>query len=198
MNFDIIIFATALYALTTETIEDSFILVIFQMTFGKKIVIYGLVFASVTVASILVLLVLYGIPNVESYSEYVVKGSGVFLIGLGGYWMIRFLLVRMGILEEELEESELKQRSIKKSFVLFMMVFVELLEILAILIPFVLTKHIIETSSSIVVSVGLSIVLMFVIGGRLRSKFENKLSQVKMFAGMALILSGTIIILHVK
>lgn len=198
MNFDIIIFATALYALTTETIEDSFVLIIYQMAFGKKTVIYGLVFASVTVAFILVLLVVYGIPNIEAYSEYVVKGSGIFLIGMGGYWIIRFLLVKIGTLKEESEESELKQKSITKSFVPFMMVFVELLEILAILIPFVLTNHIVETSLSVVVSVGLSIVLMFVIGGRLRSKFENKLSQVKMFAGMALILSGSIIILHMK
>lgn len=198
MNFDIIIFATALYALTTETIEDSFVLIIFQMTFGKKTIIYGLVFASIIVASILVLLVLYGIPNVGAYSKYVVKGSGMFLIGLGGYWMIRFLLVKTGIIKEESEELELKQKSIKKSFVPFMMVLGELLEILAILIPFVLTKHIIETSLSVVVSVAISLMLMFIIGGRLRSKFENKLSQVKMFAGMALILSGTIIILHVK
>lgn len=198
MNFDIIIFATALYALTTETIEDSFVLIIYQMAFGKKTVIYGLVFASVTISFILLLLVVYGIPNIEAYSEYVVKGSGIFLIGMGGYWIMRFLLVKIGTLKEESEESELKQKSITKSFVPFMMVFVELLEILAILIPFVLTNHIVETSLSVVVSVGLSIVLMFVIGGRLRSKFENKLSQVKMFAGMALILSGTIIILHIK
>ncbi|MDC8453722.1 MAG: hypothetical protein LV477_12535 [Candidatus Nitrosotalea sp.] len=198
MNFDIIIFATALYALTTETIEDSFVLIIYQITFGKKTVIYGLVFASITVASILAVLVIYGIPNIEAYSEYVVKGSGIFLIGLGGYWVIRFLLVKTGTLKEESEESELKQKSITKSFAPFMMVFVELLEILAILIPFVLTNHIIETSLSVVVSIGISVVLMFVIGGRLRSKFENKLSQVKMFAGMALILSGVIIILHVK
>jgi hypothetical protein len=198
MNFDFIIFATALYALTTETIEDSFVLIIFQLTFGRKIVIYGLISSSITVTAILVLLVIYGIPNIEAYSEYVVKGSGLFLIGLGGYWVIRFLLIKMGTLKEESEESELKQKSITKSFVPFMMVFVELLEILAILIPFILTNHIIETSLSVVVSVGISIVLMFLIGGRLRRKFENNLSQAKMFAGIALILSGTIIILHVK
>lgn len=198
MNFDIIVFATALYALTTEIIEDSFVLIIYQFTFGKKSVIYGLVFASVTVSSILVLLVLYGIPIIETYSEYVVKASGLFLIGLGGYWMIRFLFVKMNILKEESEESELKQKSVTKSLTPFIMIFVELLEILAILIPFVLTNHIIETSLSVVVSLAISIVLMFVIGGRLRSKFENKLGQVKMFAGMALVLSGSIIILHVK
>ncbi len=198
MNFDIIIFATALYALTTETIEDSFVLIIYQITFGKKVVIYGLVFASITVAFILALLVIYGIPNIEAYSEYVVKGSGIFLIGLGGYWMIRFMLVKMSILKEESEESELKQKSITNSVAPFMMVFVELLEILAILIPFVLTNHIVETSLSVVASVGVSLMLMFVIGGRLRSKFENKLSQVKMFAGMALVLSGVVIILHVR
>lgn len=198
MNFDIIIFATALYALTTEIIEDSFVLIIYQITFGKKTVIYGLVFASVTVASILVLLVLYGIPIIETYSEYVVKGGGIFLIGLGGYWMIRFLLVKMNILKEESEESELKQKSITKSITPFIMIFVELLEILAILIPFVLTKHIIETTLSVIVSVSISLILMFVIGGKLRSKFENKLSQVKMFAGMALILSGFIIIFNLR
>lgn len=195
MAFDLIIFATALYALTTETIEDTFVLIIYQITFGKKSVVYGLAAASVTVALILIVLVLYGIPNIESYSEYVVTGSGLFLIGLGGYWMIRFPLVKMGILKEE---SASGQKSVTKSFAPFMMVFVELLEILAILVPFVLTNHIIETSLSVAVSIAISLLLMFVIGGRLRRKFENKLTQVKLFAGMALILSGVVIILNLK
>ncbi|MGH9998926.1 MAG: hypothetical protein ACRD90_03570 [Nitrosopumilaceae archaeon] len=195
MGFDVIIFATALYALTTETIEDTFVLIIYQITFGKRNVIYGLIAASVTVASILIVLVLYGIPNIEPYSEYVVTGSGLFLIALGCYWMIRFPLIKMGILKEE---SDSGHKSITKSFTSFTMVFVELLEILAILVPFVLTNHIIETSLSVAVSTAISIVLMFVVGGRLRRKFENRLTQVKLFAGMALILSGIVIIFNVK
>lgn len=195
MNFDFIIFVTALYALTTEAIEDSFVLIIYQITFGKKNVIYGVVFASAAVASILVLLVLYGIPSIERYSEYVVKGSGLFLVGLGGYWMIRFLLVRSGILKEE---SELNKKSITKSFASFILVFAELLEILAILVPFIITNHVAETSISIVVSVTISMILMFAVGGRLRNKFANRLTQVKLFAGMALVLSGSVIIFNLK
>ena len=195
MNFDFVIFATVLYALTTETIEDSFVLIIYQITFGKKNVIYGVVFASAAVASILVLLVLYGIPSIERYSEYVVKGSGLFLVGLGSYWILKFLLVRSGILKEE---SELNQKSITKSFASFIMAFAELLEILAILVPFILTDHIAETSISIAVSVTISMMLMFAVGGRLRNKFANRLTQVKLFAGMALILSGSVIVFNLK
>ncbi|HEU5488868.1 MAG TPA: hypothetical protein VFV16_08610 [Candidatus Nitrosotalea sp.] len=195
MNFDFVIFATVLYALTTETIEDSFVLIIYQITFGKKNVIYGVVFASAAVASILVLLVLYGIPSIERYSEYVVKGSGLFLVGLGSYWILKFLLVRSGILKEE---SELNQKSITKSFASFIMAFAELLEILAILVPFILTDHIAETSISIAVSVTISMMLMFAVGGRLRNKFANRLTQVKLFAGMALMLSGSVIIFNLK
>lgn len=195
MNFDFVIFATVLYALTTETIEDSFVLIIYQITFGKKNVICGVVFASAAVASILVLLVLYGIPSIERYSEYVVKGSGLFLVGLGSYWILKFLLVRSGILKEE---SELNQKSITKSFASFIMVFVELLEILAILVPFILTDHISETSISVAVSVTISLILMFAVGGRLRNKFANRLTQVKLFAGMALILSGSVIVFNLK
>jgi hypothetical protein len=153
------------------------------------------VFASAAVAYILVLLVLYGIPSIERYSEYVVKGSGLFLIGLGGYWMIRFLLVRSGILKED---SELSKKSITKSFASFILVFAELLEILAILVPFILTDHIVETSISIAVSVTISMILMFAVGGRLRNKFANRLTQVKLFAGMALVLSGSVIIFNLK
>lgn len=193
MAFDFIIFATALYALTTETIEDAFILIIYQIAFGKKIVLYGLIAASVTVASILVVLVIYGIPNLELYSNYVVTGSGLFLIALGVYWIIRFFLVRRGTLKEE---SGLEQKTVTKSVASFTMVFVELLEILAISVPFILTDHIMETSISIAVSILISVILMVVVGKRLRSKFENKLTQVKLFAGVALILSGSIIIFN--
>lgn len=195
MTFDFIIFATALYALTTEIIEDSFVLVIYQVVFGKKNVFYGLLAASAAVAFILVILILYGIPIIEKYSEYVVTGSGLFLVGLGSFWIVRFWLVRLGIMKEE---SDSEQKSITKSFASFAMAFVELLEILAILVPFVLTNHIIETSLSLVVSLSISTVLMFVIGTRLRNKLSNRLTQVKLFAGMALILSGIIIISHVK
>jgi hypothetical protein len=195
VTFDIIIFATILYALTTEIIEDSFVLIICQITFGKKNVIYGLVVASITVASIMILVVFYGIPNLESYSQYVITGSGLFLIALGSFWIIKFWLVKIGTLKEE---SESVNTSISKSFASFTMVFVELLEILAILVPFILTKHVMETYLSIAVSIAISMGLMFAIGGRLRKKLENKLTQVKLFAGMALILSGVVIIFHVK
>lgn len=195
MAFDFIIFATVLYALTTEIIEDSFVLIIYQITFGKKNLFYGLLAASVTIVFILIVLVLYGIPNIEPYSEYVVTGSGLFLVGLGSFWILKFWLVRIGIMKEE---SETEQKSITKSFASFTMVFVELLEILAILVPFILTSHILETSLSIAISIAISTGLMFVVGGRLRKKLENKLTQVKLFAGMALILSGVVIILHVK
>jgi len=195
MTFDLIIFATVLYALTTEIIEDSFVLIIYQITFGKKNVFYGLLAASVTVVLILIALVLYGIPNIEPYSEYVVTGSGLFLVGLGSFWILKFWLVRFGIMKEE---SETEQKSITKSFASFTMVFLELLEILAILVPFILTNHILETSLSIAISIVISTGLMFVVGGRLRKKLENKLTQVKLFAGMALILSGVVIIFHVK
>lgn len=195
MAFDLIIFATVLYALTTEIIEDSFVLIIYQIAFGKKNIFYGLLAASVTVVFILIALVLYGIPNIEPYSEYVVTGSGLFLVGLGSFWILKFWLVRIGIMKEE---SETEQKSITKSFASFTMVFLELLEILAILVPFILTNHILETSLSAAISIIISTGLMFVVGGRLRKKLENKLTQVKLFAGMALILSGVVIIFHVK
>jgi len=193
MAFDIIIFSSALFALTTETIEDAFVLLIYQIAFGKRNVIYGLIAASITVSSVLIVLVLYGIPNIESYSEYVIIGSGLFLVALGGYWMIRFLLVKLCIIKEE---SDSEHKSMTKSFAPFMMVFVELLEILAILVPFILTNHVVEASFSIIVSISISIILIFVIDKRLRNKFENKLTQAKMLAGIALILSGTVIILN--
>ena len=195
MAFDFIIFATVLYALTTEIIEDSFVLIIYQITFGKKNVFYGLLAASVTVVFILIVLALYGIPNIEPYSDYVVIGSGLFLVGLGSFWILKFWFVRIGIMKEE---SETEQKSITKSFASFTMVFLELLEILAILVPFILTNHILETSLSAAISIVISTGLMFVVGGRLRKKLENKLTQVKLFAGMALILSGVVIIFHVK
>jgi hypothetical protein len=195
MAFDLIIFATILYALTTEIIEDSFVLIVYQITFGKKNVFYGLLAASVTVVFILLVLVLYGISNIEPYFEYVVTASGLFLVGLGSFWILKFCLVRIGVMKEE---SETEQKSITKSFASFTMVFLELLEILAILVPFILTNHIFETSLSAAISIVISTGLMFVVGGRLRKKLENKLTQVKLFAGMALILSGVIIIFHVK
>jgi hypothetical protein len=195
MAFDLIIFATVLYALTTEIIEDSFVLIIYQITFGKKNVFYGLLAAFLTVVFILIVLVLYGIPNIEPYSGYVVTGSSLFLVGLGSFWILKFWLVRIGIMKEE---SETEQKSITKSFASFTMVFLELLEILAILVPFILTNHILETSLSAAISIVISTGLMFVVGGRLRKKLENKLTQVKLFAGMALILSGVVIIFHVK
>ncbi len=146
-------------------------------------------------AFILLFLIFYGIPNIKQYSEYVVTGSGLFLTGLGGFWMVRFWLVKMGIMNDE---SKSEQTSVTKSLASFTMIFAESLEILAILVPFVLTNHIIETSLSLAMSIAISTVLMFVVGSRLRSKLANKLTQVKLFAGMALVLSGVIIIFHVE
>jgi len=195
--FDVIIFATALYALTTETIEDAFVLVIYQIMFGKKNVLYGLVSAAITISFIMIILVLYGIPNLELYSSYVINGSGMFLIGLGIYWILRFWLVKSGILKEESNRGSVST-SVSKSFVSFMMVFVELLEILAILIPFTLANYIAEVSLSSVVSIAVSLGLVFVVGGKIRGKLENRLTQVKLFAGIALILSGIVIIANVR
>ncbi|NIP62002.1 MAG: hypothetical protein GWN01_08980 [Nitrosopumilaceae archaeon] len=190
MAFDLIIFATALYALTSETVEDSFMLIIFQVSFGKKSVLYGLVAASIAIASIMVILVIYGIPNLESYSDYVAAVSGLFLISLGVYWIIKFFLARKRAIKKE---SEFEQKTVTKSVASFTMVSVELLEILALLVPFILTGYVIETSIAMIVSILISIALMITIGRKLRSKLENKLTQVKLFAGFALILSGSII-----
>lgn len=195
--FDVIIFATALYALTTETIEDAFVLVIYQIMFGKKNVLYGLVSAVITISFIMVILVLYGIPNLELYSSYVINGSGIFLVGLGIYWILRFWLVKSGILREE-TNRDFMRTSVSKSFMSFMMVFVELLEILAILIPFTLANYIVEVSVSSAVSIAVSLGLVFVVGSKIRKKLENRLTQVKLFAGMALILSGIVIIANVR
>ncbi|MGH9922205.1 MAG: hypothetical protein ACRD38_05595 [Nitrososphaerales archaeon] len=195
--FDIIIFATALYALTTETVEDAFVLVIYQIMFGKKNVLYGLVSAAMTISFIMVILVLYGIPNLGLYSSYVINGSGIFLIGLGIYWILRFWLVKRGIMQEEANRDSV-ETSVSKSFMSFMMVFVELLEILAILIPFTLANYIVEVSLSSAISIAASLGLVFAVGGKMRRKLENRLTQVKLFAGIALILSGVVIITNIK
>lgn len=195
--FDVIIFATALYALTTETIEDAFVLIIYQIMFGKKNVLYGLASAAITVSVIMIVLVLYGIPNLELYSSYVINVSGVFLIGLGIYWIVRFWLVKHGIVQEE-SNRDLVRTSVSKSFMSFIMVFVELLEILAILIPFTLANYIVEVSLSSAISIAASLGLVFVVGGKMRKKLENRLTQVKLFAGIALMLSGIVIIANVK
>lgn len=195
--FDVIIFATALYALTTETIEDAFVLVIYQIMFGKKNVLYGLVSAVITISFVMVVLVLYGIPNLELYSSYVINGSGIFLIGLGIYWILRFWLVKSGILHDE-TNRDFMRTSVSKSFMSFMMVFVELLEILAILIPFTLANYIVEVSISSAISIAVSLGLVLVVGSKIRKKLENRLTQVKLFAGMALILSGIVIIANVR
>jgi len=193
--FDVIIFATALYALTTETIEDAFVLIIYRITFGKKNVIYGLVSASITISFIMIILVLYGIPNLELYSTYIINGSGIFLIGFGSYWILRFWLVKKGILGIDEVDSK---KSISKSFMAFIMVFTELLEILAILIPFTLANYIIEVSLSSAISIIASLGLIFFIGGKMKKKLENRLTHVKLFAGMALIISGIAIIANVR
>ena len=195
--FDVIIFATALYALTTETIEDAFVLVIYQIMLGKKNVLYGLVSAAITISFIMVVLVLYGIPNLELYSSYAINGSSIFLIGLGIYWILRFWLVKSGILREE-TNRDFMRTSVSKSFMSFMMVFVELLEILAILVPFTLANYIVEVSLASAISIAVSLGLVFAVGGKIRGKLENRLTQVKLFAGIALILSGIVIITNVR
>jgi len=195
--FDVIIFATALYALTTETIEDAFVLVIYQLMFGKKNVLYGLVSAAITISFIMIILVLYGIPNLELYSPYVINGSGIFLIGLGIYWILRFWLVKRGILQEQSNRDSVRTSG-SKSFMSFIMIFVELLEILAILIPFTLANYIVEVSLSSAISIATSLGLVFAVGGKMRRKFENRLTQVKLLAGIALILSGIVIIANVR
>lgn len=190
MTFDFVIFVAALYALTSETIEDVFMLIIYQALFGRKSVLLGLVAASITVAVILVVLGAYGIPNLEPYSEYIATASGLFLTGLGTYWIVKFFHTRT----KHKRVSGFEQKT--TSTASFALVFSELLEILAILAPFILTNHILETSASILVSILVSATLMIFIGKRLRQKLENRLVHIKLFAGASLIISGLIMVSH--
>ncbi len=106
MVFNTIIFATALYALSTETIEDAFVLMIYNIIYGKKSVIFGLAAAAAIVALSMLAVTYYKIPQFELYSEYVILGSGIFLFGIGGYWIARYFLVKKGIIKEESKSAK--------------------------------------------------------------------------------------------
>jgi len=194
MIFNSIIFATALYALTTETIEDAFVLAIFKIIYGRKSVVFGLIAASMTTSLFFITLAYIKIPGFETYSEYVIIGSGIFLLCIGSYWIIRYILMKKKLLKEELREKS----PLQNSFFSFVMVFVELLEILAILIPFTLANHITETALAASLSVLISIVFTIILGRKLRSKLENRLNEIKFFAGVALLVSGTMIIFNIR
>lgn len=194
MIFNSIIFATALYALTAETVEDAFVLAIFKIIYGRKSVIFGLVAASVITVLFFITLVYIKIPEFEIYSEYVIIGSGIFLLCIGSYWIIRYILMKKKLLKDESREKS----PLHNSFFSFILVLVELLEILAILIPFTLANYVTETILAAGLSVLISIAFTIVIGKTIRSRLENRLNEIKLFAGIALLVSGTMIILNIR
>lgn len=183
MNIPILI--SALWAIGTETIEDSFALTIYRALFGTRIVRYALIASLVTTGLTVAGLAFFG-ATLFSYSIYVTYGSGLFFIGLGIYWIVAFRKTR---------EQEIKGKGAVTALPAFMIVFAEMMEITVLLIPLIVANYLGEVVFAYIASIGFTLLFLSAVGSRL-GKFKQRLQLLKIISGIALITAGIMIVFN--
>ena len=189
MAFDLVIFIAALWALSTEMVEDSVVDLIYGHLFGWKTFIRALVIASVVVVSASILVVLVASSFLQAYLGPIQKGAAVLLAVIGVFWLVTSILGK----EDEIEEVRSRKGNLS---VALQLVSIEELEIVLIVIPLVLSSHALEAGIAASIGVLLSVLLAAVLRGPFSKFVEGRLRQLKVASGAFLILLGLVLFLH--
>ncbi len=87
MPFDVIIFVAALWALSSEMIEDSLVDLIYGHMFGWRNLIRALVTVSLILGVIFSVLIYYASSFLVIYVDSISKGAAVLLGIIGAFWL---------------------------------------------------------------------------------------------------------------
>ncbi len=197
MSFSVIIFVAALWALSSEMIEDSLVDLIYGHMFGWRNLVYALVTASIILATISSFLIYYASSLLLAYIDLVTKSAAVLLGAIGIFWLGSSILGKR--VESQVDEIR-KRREGRRSnsfLITLQLVSVEELEILLVLIPLVIASHTLEASAAAAVGIAASASL----GLLIRKDFERfvlgKLRYLKIISGVFLAALGVVLFFEV-
>ena len=191
MPFSVIIFLAALWALSSEMIEDSLVDLVYGHMFGWRNLIYALIAASLILVTVFSILIYYYSSFLVSNIVLISKGAAVLLGAIGAFWLGSSIINRVGA--SEADELWKKRGGKITFFVTLQLVSVEELEIFLILIPLILASHTLEATSAATIGMVASVSL----AAYLRKDFERfvigRMRYLKMISGSFLIVLGVVL-----
>jgi uncharacterized membrane protein len=157
LAFNTVIFLAALWALSTEMVEDSLVDLVYGHLYGWRTLVYSLATLSVILTSISAISVYYALTLLLQYMSLVTRVSGILIGLIGTFWLGTSILgiVRkeQGELEEARRKSRVGESGTRNFLVALQLVSIEELEILLIITPLVVASHAIEASLAAAIGV---------------------------------------------
>jgi len=201
MAFSIAIFVAAVWALSSEMAEDSLVDLIYGHVYGWRTLIRALVTASLLIVAVSAVSIYFALGLLVQYVGFVSRGSAILLGVIGLFWVTSSLNeICKGEKSGELEETERMRpkgmSELRNFLIAFQLVSIEELEIFLIVIPLVVSSHLLEAS----LAATIGIIASLSAAALLRSSFErlvaDKLTYLKVVSGVFLIGLGVVLFLE--
>jgi uncharacterized membrane protein len=194
LSFSLVIFVAALWALSSEMLEDSLVDLIYGHIYGWRNVIYALLSAALILVTVSSILVYYASLFLVAYTGLISKGAAILLAAVGLFWLISSILDGGG--ETKMGENK-ERRGTRANFIIVLqLVFIEELELFLILVPLVLASHVFEAVSAAAIGVLASVSL----AAFLRKGFERfvvgRMRYLKVVSGLFLVGLGLVLYLE--
>jgi uncharacterized membrane protein len=200
LSFNTVIFLAALWALSTEMVEDSLVDLVYGHIYGWRTLVYALISASTVLVSISAILIYYSLTILVQYIAVVTKGSAILLGMIGLFWLvssIQEIVRRAGGELEEIKKVRRAKSEVRNFLIAFQLVSIEELEILLIIIPLVVASHGLEASLAAAIGVLASLTTAALLRRSFEELVAGKLRYLKLASGTFLIGLGLILFLQV-
>ena len=202
MAFSVAIFVATVWALSSEMAEDSLVDLIYGHMYGWRTLIRALISASILLVIISAVLIYLALGFLVEYASFVSRGSAILLGVIGFFWLTSSLNeIRKGEQSGELREIERmspKGKSELRNFlVAFQLVSIEELEILLIIVPLVISSHLLEASLAATIGVSASLSAAVLLRKCFERLVAGRLTYLKVVSGVFLIGLGVILFLEV-
>jgi hypothetical protein len=201
LPFNTVFFFAALWALSTEMVEDSLVDLVSGHVYGWRTLVYALLTASVILTTISSISVYFALKLLMQYVSLVTKISAILIGLIGSFWLVTSVFSTVRKEEGELEEARKKSRvgasGTRNFLVALELVSIEELEILLIIIPLVVASHAIEASLAAIVGVVASVTTAAVLRRSFERLVAGKLSYLKIVSGIFLVGLGVVLFFQI-
>jgi uncharacterized membrane protein len=200
LSFNTVIFLAALWALSTEMVEDSLVDLVYGHIYGWRTLVYALISASIVLISISAILIYYSLTILAQYITVVTRGSAILLGLIGLFWLvssIQEIVRRAGGELEEIRNVTRTKSEVRNFLIAFQLVSIEELEILLIIIPLVVASHGLEASLAATIGVLASLTTATLLRRSFERFVAGKLRYLKLASGTFLTGLGLILFLQV-
>jgi uncharacterized membrane protein len=197
LSFNTVIFVAALWALSTEMVEDSLVDLVYGHMYGWRTLVYALVTASAILTTASVISVYYALTLLIQYVSLVTKISAILIGLIGTFWLGSSILGILRKEDSEVDEARKMSRAgisgTRNFLVALELVSIEELEILLIIIPLVVASHGVEASLAAVIGVIASVSAAALLRRSFEKLVAGKLRYLKIASGTFLIGLGVIL-----